>query len=104
VNTQPTTAQPYADGTIQYRANRTTGTMISVIDTRRDQTHTFDETEGGRWISSCDDHDYAIQHATKRAALDAATHPDEWCGVCARITTGEHDDWAGYSSSYLIGN
>jgi len=87
-----TTSTPLADGTIQYRANRVTGTMIAVIDCQQDTTGTFCEDDGGRWVTLCEDHETLVQHDRKTDAIAFAAHPDEWCGVCARIASGEHDD------------
>lgn len=64
-----------------YRAStraRSTGTVVVVVDGRAQGL----DTEGGRWSTICDDHDWIVAHETLKQAVGFMRHPEEWCEPC----------------------
>jgi hypothetical protein len=66
-----TTLSP--DSLVQTRRSRQTGTTVSVW-------HQLDWQPG--WQTVCDDHGGVCDHDTRRAALDFAPIPRDWCPGC----------------------
>lgn len=67
---------------------KSTGTTVLVIDARISPD--FQEDEGGRWVTFCEEHGTFCQHETLRdpengiggGARTFAARPEEWCEAC----------------------
>lgn len=73
------TASPDYAGLRQYREARSTGTHVMVLDVREAG---YDEADGGRWMTLCEDHGNNVQHLTLADARGFASTPEQWCEAC----------------------
>jgi hypothetical protein len=68
-----------ADGVVQSRRARSTGTQVTVYD---GIPSGFD-IDGGRWQTVCDPHGFIVSHETRALAVSFASAPEQWCEVCS---------------------
>lgn len=69
---------PAMQGEIHRAVSRRTGTLVIVLDAR---LATWLDSDGGRWITMCDEHGTVCNHATRKLAMWHAPTVD-WCEEC----------------------
>lgn len=56
---------------------------VAIIDAR--ESEDFKESEGGRWVTFCNEHGEFLQHRYKADAESVfGRMPVNWCGECAK--------------------
>jgi len=76
---------------LRTRANRRTGTAVSIWDTRHPDN--WLDPEGGRWAVVCETHGNVSNHERREDARYFASHPDEWCEACMDVRGVQKSDY-----------
>ena len=68
-------------GLIDYRKARSTGTFVGLYIA--EMAHA--DTQGGKYITICEEHSTVINHATRQLAASHMSSVDSWCEQCVKV-------------------
>lgn len=71
-------AKSVRSGCLELRRARSTGTIVGLYKAEEARL----DTEGGPYVTVCEDHGHLVNHATRTMAERHLSRPDEWCAVC----------------------
>lgn len=70
-------------GCVEIRRSRVTGTLVGVY--HAEQAHL--DSDGGPWVTVCEEHGELVNHASLAAARWFRTDPREFCEGCRKAHT-----------------